>query len=217
LRSRLRCHLSRTAAAGLLVLIVVTGCSSEQRETAPALPETAQADYTIEQARQDPIDLVTATTEILASDNWESASGTPWPGTCTLPNGEDGTYYSYSLRTDQRSYDMDADVQKVIDYWESLGVSTRIVDHGEYPTVYATGGPVVRASFMSKIPGADKYKVGAVGGCAPGDSLELMQVENDRAEQRGIIPGDSYFPNHPPEDTEADGGDADIQPSEQID
>ena len=112
----MRWHLSRTAAAGLLILIVVTGCSSEQRETAPALPETAQAAYTIEQARQDPIDLVTATTEILASDNWESSSGTPWPGTCTLPNGEDGTYYSYSLRTDQRSDDMDADVQKVIDY-----------------------------------------------------------------------------------------------------
>ncbi|OAV63033.1 hypothetical protein A6F49_03670 [Enteractinococcus helveticum] len=74
-----------------------------------------------------------------------------------------------------------------------------------------------RRADREVIPGADKYKVGAVGGCAPGDSLELMQVENDRAEQREIIPGDSYFPNHPPEDTEADEGDADIQPSEQID
>lgn len=217
MHSRLRCHFGKAAAAGLLVLVGVTGCSTEQRETTPESAESAQSDYTAKQARQDPIDFVTATTELLGSDNWESTSGTPWPGTCTLPNGEDGTYYSYSLRTDQRPDDVQADVQKIVDHWESLGVSTRIVDHGEYPTVYATGGPVVRASFSSKIPGADKYEVGAVGGCAPGDSLELMQVENDRAEQREVIPGDSYFYNHPPEDAEADDVDVNDQASEQAD
>ena len=118
MHSRLRCHLGSAAAAGLLLLVGVTGCSTEP-------PATAPADYTIEQARQDPIDLVTATTELLDSDEWESTAGTPWPGTCTLPNGEDGTYYSYSLRTDQRPDDVQADVQKIVDYWESLG--------GEYP------------------------------------------------------------------------------------
>lgn len=160
-------------------------------------------DYTIEQARQDPIDFVTATTELLGSDNWESSSGTPWPGTCTLPNGEDGAYYSYSLRTDQRSDDLLADARKIADHWEGLGMDVRILHKDVVsPRVYATGGPLERASFLTKVPGADKYRVTAVGGCAPGDSLELMQVENERAEQREVIPGDSYFHNHPPEDTD---------------
>ena len=202
MRSRLRCHLGKATAGGLLVLVGVTGCSTDQQATTPEAAETAPADDTIEQARQDPIDLVTATTALLASDNWESSSGTPWPGTCTLPNGEDGAYYSYSLRTDQRPDDVAADVQKVVDYWESLGLSTRIVDHGEYPTVYATGGPVVRASFMSKIPGADKYEVGAVGGSGPGDIFALQDEERQRRADRGVIPGDNYFDNHPPEDTD---------------
>src|SRR5699024_2781572 len=95
LHSRLRCHLGKVTAAGLLLLVGVTGCSTEQRETAPESPETAPADYTVEQARQEPIDFVTDTTELLGTDDWESSSGTPWPGPCTLPNGEDGVYYSY--------------------------------------------------------------------------------------------------------------------------
>ena len=56
-------------------LVGVTGCSTDQQATTPEAAETAPADDTIEQARQDPIDLVTATTALLASDNWESSSG----------------------------------------------------------------------------------------------------------------------------------------------
>ena len=159
-------------------------------------------DYTVEQARQDPIDLVTSTTELLGSDNWESTSGTPWPGFCKTSENEEGASYTYNLRTAQRSDDLHADAQKVVDYWDSLGMSTRIVNHGGYPVVYATGGPVIRASFMTITPDADKYEVGAVGKCVPGYDLDLQEEERQRRANREAIPGDNYFDNHPPEDTD---------------
>ena len=59
---------------------------------------------------------------------------------------------------------------------------------------------MVRASFSSKISGADKYEVGAVGGCAPGDIFALQDEERQRRADREVIPGDSYFDNHPPDD-----------------
>ena len=203
MRSRSTRHLGKAAAAGLLLLVGVTGCSTEQRATTPVSPETAQADYTIEQARQDPIDLVTATTELLGSDNWESSSGTPWPGFCRSSEGEEGASYSYNLLTAQRSGDLLADAQKVADHWEKLGMDVRVVHKDVVsPRVYATGGPVVRASFLTKIPGDDMYEVGAVGTCVTGYDLDLQEEERQRRADREVIPGDNYFHNHPPEDTD---------------
>ncbi|HJF13513.1 MAG TPA: hypothetical protein K8V32_01760 [Enteractinococcus helveticum] len=160
-------------------------------------------DYTVEQARQDPIDLVTSTTELLDSDNWESSSGTPWPGFCRSSEGEEGASYSYNLLTAQRSGDLLADAQKVADHWEKLGMDVRVVHKDVVsPRVYATGGPVVRASFLTKIPGDDMYEVGAVGKCVAGYDLDLQEEERQRRADREVIPGDNYFHNHPPEDTD---------------
>ena len=90
-------------AAGLLLLVGVTGCSTEQRATTPESPETAQADYTIEQARQTP-----STWSPPPRNCWAQTIGSRLPG----PRGLDSaapqrgkralaTPTTYSLRSAQ--------------------------------------------------------------------------------------------------------------------
>lgn len=69
---------------------MVTGCTSNSEET-------TTAKYTIEQVRQDPIDVVTETTDLLPAEGWSSKAGGPWPGECSLEDGEDGAYYAFTL------------------------------------------------------------------------------------------------------------------------
>ena len=181
---------TRTAAALLCCAAMVTGCTSTSEET-------VNASYTIEQARQDPIDVVTETTELLAAEGWSSKAGGPWPGECSLDGGEDGAYYAYTVYSDDRSEDLHADVHLVAEHWESLGMDMNIVEEGVVsPRVYATGGPVRKASFNTNDPGSGRYRVGATSWCAPGNPLELGLEENERRAQREVIPGDDYFLNN---------------------
>ncbi|HEY4577117.1 MAG TPA: hypothetical protein VIG67_04610 [Yaniella sp.] len=187
---------TRTAAGFLCCAAMVTGCTSTSEET-------VNATYTIEQARQDPIEVVTETTELLAAEGWSSKAGGPWPGECSLGGGEDGAYYAYTVYSDDRSEDLHADVYVVAEHWESLGMDVNIVEEGVVsPRVYATGGPVRKASFNTNDPGSGRYRVGATSWCAPGNALELGLEENERRAQREVIPGDDYFRNNP--ESEAD-------------
>ena len=184
---RLKNH---TAAGALCCLAMVTGCTSTSEET-------VNASYTIEQARQDPIDVVTETTELLPAEGWSSKAGGPWPGECNLDGDEDGAYYEYTVYSDDRSDDLHADVRFVAEHWESLGMDVNIVEEGVVlPRVYATGGPVRKASFNTNDPGSGRYRVGATSWCAPGNPLELGLEENERRAQREVIPGDDYFLNN---------------------
>lgn len=185
----------RTAAAVLFcVVAMVTGCTSSPEET-------TSATYTVEEARQDPIDVVTETTDLLPVQGWSSKAGGPWPGPCSLHDGEQGAHYEFTLYSEDRSQDLHADAQLVAEHWESLGMDVRTIQEGvASPRIYATGGPVRRASFNTNDPGSGRYRVGATSWCAPGDGLELGLVENDRREQREAIPGDDYFLNNPESD-----------------
>ena len=184
-------HLRTRTAAGLLCCAaMVTGRTSTSEET-------VNTSYTIEQARQDPIDVVTETTELLAAEGWSSKAGGPWPGECNLDGDEDGAYYEYTVYSDDRSDDLHADVRFVAEHWESLGMDVNIVEEGVVlPRVYATGGPVRKASFNTNDPGSGRYRVGATSWCAPGNPLELGLEENERRAQREVIPGDDYFLNN---------------------
>lgn len=184
-------HLRTRTAAGLLCCAaMVTGRTSTSEET-------VNTSYTIEQARQDPIDVVTETTELLPAEGWSSKAGGPWPGECNLDGDEDGAYYEYTVYSDDRSDDLHADVRFVAEHWESLGMDVNIVEEGVVlPRVYATGGPVRKASFNTNDPGSGRYRVGATSWCAPGNPLELGLEENERRAQREVIPGDDYFLNN---------------------
>ena len=183
-----------SAAVALCCAVVLGGCAWSSKES---MAET----YTIEQARQDPIDVVTQTVDLLPSEHWASRAGGPWPAPCTLESGDEGASYSYTLYSEERSEDLHADAQLIANHWESLGMDVSIVAEDVVsPRVYATGGPVRRASFNTNDPGSGRYRVGATSWCAPGDGLELGLKENERREQREVIPGDDYFFDHPEDD-----------------
>src|SRR5690625_1808409 len=189
---------TRTAAGVLVCAATVAGCTSNPEET-------TNATYTIEQVRQDPIDVVTETTDLLPAEGWSSKAGEPWPGECSLEDGEEGAYYAFTVYSDDRSEDLHADAQLVAEHWENLGMDVRIVQEGVVsPRVYATGGPVRKASFNTNDPGSGRYRVGATSWCAPSDSLALGLEENERRAQREVIPGDDYFLNNHESDEAAE-------------
>ena len=78
-------------------------------------------DYTVEQARQDPIDLVTSTTELLDSDNWESSSGTQ-AGFASFREG--GATPTTTLRSAQV---ICLPMRKSSRHWRSLGWTSALL------------------------------------------------------------------------------------------
>src|SRR5699024_2846795 len=103
-----------------------------------------------------------------------------------------GAAYQFTLWAEPGA-DHQAAAQRIIDYWESLGMETRLVDHGGYPAVDATGGPVKGASFATNAA-EDHYEIGAVAHCAPGDARELKKEYNERRKNGERSPGDEYVP-----------------------
>jgi len=73
-------------------------------------------------------------------------------------------------------------------------MDTRIVSEDVVsPRVYATGGPVLRASFSTNAPG-ETYRIGAVAPCVPGDATALIREANEQREDGERFPGDEYVP-----------------------
>lgn len=181
-RSPLR-RLGRVAAAFAVIGCVSTGCT--------ATPNQEQAMDAVEY-HDVVVNLVIDTTEQLDVDGWQANHGAAKPEGCTLENGETGAAYKFSLWA-ERGTAYEADAQRVAEYWESLGMDTRVVDHGGYPVVYATGGPVQRASFTTDAA-QESYRVGAISYCAPGDPRELRTTADERRKNGERLPGDEYVP-----------------------
>lgn len=110
-----------------------------------------------------------------------------------MPNGDEGAAYQFVLWSTERSNEVNADAERVAEYWESLGITTRIVAHGEYPVVYGTDGPVKNTSFDTDAVGKT-YSLTAVAHCAPGDASELKREAIQQRENGEILPGDEYVP-----------------------
>lgn len=138
------------------------------------------------------VNFVVDTTEQLSAEQWVARTGTATPKGCTLENGQEGAAYHFMLWSSERSDDPAADAQKIVDYWESLGTSTRVADHGGNPVVYGTGGPVLRASFNTA--SGEYYRIGAVAPCTPGDAIELKREANEGRRNGEHFPGDQYVP-----------------------
>jgi len=138
------------------------------------------------------VNLVVDTTEHLDVGTWQANHGAAAPQNCTMKNEGEGASYQFSLWADQGT-SFDEDIQRVADYWESLGMETRSVDHGQYPVLYGTGGPVFRASFDTNGPG-NSYRIGAVSPCTPGDAGALKREANEQRKDGERFPGDEYVP-----------------------
>jgi len=138
------------------------------------------------------VNLVVDTTEQLELDGWEARHGAATSERCSMDNGSKGAAYKFSLSTASGT-DHEANAQRIDDYWDSLGMDTRVVDHGGYPVVYGTGGPVRNATFDTMAAG-ETYRVVAVSHCAPGDTAKLKAEFDERRKHGERFPGDEYVP-----------------------
>lgn len=183
-RKFIRHRLPAIAALGLIP-IMTTGCTTPDQQKDPQM--------TPHQGRDTVVQLVVDTTEQLEAGNWTASTGTATAQGCTMSNGDEGAAYQFVLWSTERSDDVEADAQLVADYWDSLGMSTRIVAHGDYPVVYGTDGPVQNTSFDTDAAGKT-YSITAVAHCAPGDASELKREAIQQRENGKILPGDEYVP-----------------------
>lgn len=140
------------------------------------------------EGRDQVVDFVKNTTAQTAARGWWPRNGVAEAGTCSLEEGQQSASYDYDLAS-PRGTDPTGDAQLVADYWKTLGMSVRIVNPSTSPTVFAEGGPVLRAMFETDASD-DLYRVGAVAPCALGEA-DVLSAEDDAARQRGeVFPGD---------------------------
>ncbi|MGJ4843083.1 hypothetical protein [Leifsonia sp. Le1] len=81
------------------------------------------------------------------------------------------------------------DARRVSDYWESLGMFVYTVNADTTPTVFAEGGPVLRASFDTDAA-KHSYRIGAIMPCGPGDDVALNEEDDAERDQGKVLPGD---------------------------
>jgi hypothetical protein len=140
------------AVTGVLCAVLAACTSSEEQMT----PETVR------------VTLVTTVTDTAAL-----IEGPDWAETLTTGAQEcavgavPGTMYGYAYSAPRPDRDRLADVEKVAEYWESLGMDIHIVP--ERPAVYGAGGPIQSIEFSTD-PG--NYLIGGTSLCAPGESAE---------------------------------------------
>lgn len=172
-----------TICCSALALLLITGCADPSNQE-PAMDAVEHRDVVV--------NLVIETTDQLEVEGWEASHGAATSERCTMMDGTEGAAYKFSLWADSGT-DHEASAQHIVEYWESLGMDTRIEDHGGYPVVYGTGGPVQHATFDTMAAG-DSYRVLAVSHCAPGDTAKLKTEFNERRKNGERFPGDEYVP-----------------------
>jgi len=109
---------------------------------------------------------IAATAALIDGPDWAETSE-PAPQECET-GWATGTKYGYAYSAPRPDRDRLADVEKVAEYWESLGMDIRI-DIPSGPVVYGSGGPVQNISFSTD-PG--DYGIGGTSLCAPGEPAD---------------------------------------------
>lgn len=169
---------------GALVMVVLTGTMSACTEEGANQVNTTSP----REGREKVVDLVVDTTKQLDIQGWWPRTGAAVPDVCSLAGGAEGASYSYAHEAPQGT-DFLGDARSVAAYWESLGMSVRVVDSTPRPAVFGEGGPVLRASFDTGA--ADKtYRVDAVARCATGDAALMFSEDNAEREAGVVLPGD---------------------------
>ncbi len=177
------------AVIAVLMATVLTSASCAKEETK----------MTPREGRDQVVEFVKNTTVKTDIKGWLPRSGVAAPGSCSLGGGREGASYGYDLSA-PRGTDHAGDARMVADYWESLGMTVRIAGPSESPTVFAEGGPVLRATFDTDASD-EMYRVGAVAPCAPGDAVTLIKEDEAERKNGKIFPGDEgVVPREDPRD-----------------
>ena len=120
---------------------------------------------TFEEARDTLVATIRDTAALIDGPDWAETSE-PAAQECAA-GGARGTKYGYTYSAPRPDRDRLADVEKVAEYWKSLGMDVRILP--ERPAVYGAGGPVQNISFSTD-PG--DYGIAATSLCGLGDPDE---------------------------------------------
>lgn len=168
----------------LVMVMMMTGLMSACAENGAKPVNTMSP----REGRDKVVEFVVETTKQLDVDGWWPRNGASTPDECSLAGGVEGASYSYEHWAPP-GVDFEGDARKVAAYWQSLGMSVRVTDSTARPTVYAEGGPVLRASFMTGTTD-DSYRVGAVAPCAPGDAVGMLREDNAQRKAGAVLPGD---------------------------
>ena len=171
------------AAAVLLVGMTMTGCAGN---------ETPEKGPSAREGRDRVVELVFNTAEQLEITGWWPRNGVAAADEC-IPKSRSGiehatASYSYDRWAPQGT-DHVGDAKRVAEYWESLGMSVRTVNPTTHPTVFAEGGPVLRAEFDT-YASDESYSIGATAPCSPGDAVTLNDEDEAERDQGKVLPGD---------------------------
>jgi hypothetical protein len=165
---------------------------------------------TPQESRTGVVDLVRATAALLPEEHWWPRNGPVSVYPCALRRGERGVQYDFDLHIRRMSEEdaglpaapaREAAAELVADHWRELGMTVTIAgNRGRVPTVYGSGGPVLRADFATDGPD-ETYSVGAVSACARGDADELLAEEDAQRAAGIVLPGDEGIvgPSDPPD------------------
>ncbi|UWX96417.1 hypothetical protein N2K95_12185 [Arthrobacter zhaoxinii] len=170
------------AASALMMGMTITACAEKEPSTAISARE----------GRDRVVELVFNTAEQLDITGWWPRNGAAAADEC-IPKSRSGiedatASYSYD-RWAPRGTDHVGDAKRVAEYWESLGMSVRTVNPTTHPTVFAEGGPVLRAEFDT-YASDESYSIGATAPCSPGDAWTLNEEDSAERDQGKVLPGD---------------------------
>ncbi|MCQ1999369.1 hypothetical protein [Arthrobacter zhaoxinii] len=162
--------------------MTITACAEKEPSTAISARE----------GRDRVVELVFNTADQLAVTGWWPRNGAAAADEC-IPKSRSGiedatASYSYD-RWAPRGTDHVGDAKRVAEYWESLGMSVRTVNPTTHPTVFAEGGPVLRAEFDT-YASDESYSIGATAPCSPGDAWTLNEEDSAERDQGKVLPGD---------------------------
>lgn len=119
----------------LVVVGVVSGCVGAEDVMSP------------EESRDVLVESIAETAALIEGPGWVE-DGEPSPQPCAV-GGARGTKYAHGMwAPPQPDRDWLADVEKVAEYWESLGMDVRIVRSG--PAVFGSGGSGAEHQFLDR-------------------------------------------------------------------
>jgi hypothetical protein len=149
---------------------------------------TSEQTISAREGRDRAVELVIDTTEQLDVTGWWPRNGVAWAQECSSESGKETASYSYDRWAPQGT-DHIGDAKRVAEYWESLGMTVRIVNPTTHPTIFAEGGPVSRAEFDTDAAD-NSYSVGATAPCSPGNAITLNDEDEAERNQGKVLPGD---------------------------
>lgn len=186
------------AGAVLMMGTTLAACAGEEQNRSMSETNAPGETISVREGRDRVVELVFDTAEQLDVTGWRPRNGAAGAQECTpessLGLGDATSSYSYD-RWAPRGTDHIGDAARIAEYWESLGMSVRTVNSTTHPTVFAEGGPVLRAEFDT-YASDESYSISAIAPCSPGDAFTLNEEDSAERDQGKVLPGDEGLVLH---------------------